>query len=300
MWDDEDCRSFVKTNFPDFLETYDAYPYPIQRADAFRYLVLFKEGGVYADLDTECLRSFEELASTCSFFSAFEPDEHAKIHNVGQILGNAIFGSVAGHPFLNQVIHHLRNDRSETFLHRDVLTSTGPLMLTSVYRLYQGSDLTLLPSHTLYPVSDLNGSYAIHYWSNSWIRNLAGELKSPDPIEIKGFTFFPGLDSPGFDLLNAGRDIAKIALCYKDDSQVAGFNTDGFVKHRIRPRYRWEIMPEAGSKEGLYIRDTLIGWRSLNLLWGLGRAGTAAKPIKAHQPANSSAGAESIKDRRRL
>jgi len=34
-----------------FLETFDAYPYPIQRADAIRYFVLHHYGGIYIDLD---------------------------------------------------------------------------------------------------------------------------------------------------------------------------------------------------------------------------------------------------------
>ena len=34
-----------------FLETWDAYPYNIERADAIRYFVLHHYGGIYLDLD---------------------------------------------------------------------------------------------------------------------------------------------------------------------------------------------------------------------------------------------------------
>jgi hypothetical protein len=37
--------------YPWFLETYDGYPFPIQRADAIRYFVLAHFGGTYLDLD---------------------------------------------------------------------------------------------------------------------------------------------------------------------------------------------------------------------------------------------------------
>jgi hypothetical protein len=37
--------------YPWFLETFDGYPYPIQRADAIRYFVLHHFGGIYIDLD---------------------------------------------------------------------------------------------------------------------------------------------------------------------------------------------------------------------------------------------------------
>ena len=42
------------TRYPWFLETFDGYPYPIQRADAIRYFVLHHFGGIYIDLDDVC------------------------------------------------------------------------------------------------------------------------------------------------------------------------------------------------------------------------------------------------------
>lgn len=56
FWTDATMRSFVQTHYPGFLAQYDAYPYAIQRADAFRYLVLLEMGGVYIDLDVGCVR----------------------------------------------------------------------------------------------------------------------------------------------------------------------------------------------------------------------------------------------------
>ena len=56
LWDDDDNREFVAERFPWFLSTYDRLPTPIFRADAVRPLFLFLYGGVYADMDTECLR----------------------------------------------------------------------------------------------------------------------------------------------------------------------------------------------------------------------------------------------------
>ena len=47
--------------YPWFLETFDGYPYPIQRADAIRYFVLHHFGGIYIDLDD---------VRTCGFFCA--------------------------------------------------------------------------------------------------------------------------------------------------------------------------------------------------------------------------------------
>lgn len=61
LWDDDDNRKFVQTHFPNLLTVYDAYDKNICRADAIRYLYLYTFGGVYADLDFECIRPFEPL-----------------------------------------------------------------------------------------------------------------------------------------------------------------------------------------------------------------------------------------------
>ena len=40
LWTDEMAREFISEEFPWFLETWDNYPYNIQRADAIRYFAL--------------------------------------------------------------------------------------------------------------------------------------------------------------------------------------------------------------------------------------------------------------------
>ena len=51
FWSDHDSRELIRADFPWFLNTFDAYKHPIQRADAIRYFVLYKYGGVYCDTD---------------------------------------------------------------------------------------------------------------------------------------------------------------------------------------------------------------------------------------------------------
>ena len=54
LWTDKKSREFIAAEYPWFLETFDGYPYPIQRADAIRYFVLHHFGGIYIDLDDVC------------------------------------------------------------------------------------------------------------------------------------------------------------------------------------------------------------------------------------------------------
>ena len=51
LYHDKDMRKFIKSYYPWFLDTYDAYPQHIQRVDAARYFIMRKFGGIYLDLD---------------------------------------------------------------------------------------------------------------------------------------------------------------------------------------------------------------------------------------------------------
>lgn len=63
IWDDTDNREFMSSEYPWFLAQYDAYPAEICRADVVRYFYLYSFGGIYADMDTECLRPLDGLLS---------------------------------------------------------------------------------------------------------------------------------------------------------------------------------------------------------------------------------------------
>ena len=58
---------FVRQHYaqrPDILETFINLKFPVLRSDLLRYLILESEGGVYSDLDTTCVKPFEEWIPT--------------------------------------------------------------------------------------------------------------------------------------------------------------------------------------------------------------------------------------------
>ena len=61
LWDDDECKKFVKAEFPEYINAYTRLPKDVERADFFRYLVVFRLGGVYADIDTESIVSLEKV-----------------------------------------------------------------------------------------------------------------------------------------------------------------------------------------------------------------------------------------------
>ena len=281
LWTDDESESFVARHYPDFLSTFQNYPYGIQRADAIRYLVLYQLGGVYADLDYECLQPLDPLLEGHTAVIGMEPDEHAAISKVEHMICNALMASEPGHPFMASVIEHLKRATHGTVADFDILSTTGPLMLNEVYAAYSGRDLTLLPSQILCPLSSdrrklsrhrgitkealrlkaelvRQGSYAIHFWNNGWVEDQLGPLENPKPNKIEGFVFFERRDSPGGDVGYGGRNIPITAQICLNDHRAIAFNTDGFLKSSVKPRLSWKLMKKGEGNEGLYIRTEFL------------------------------------------
>lgn len=280
FWTDEDYLPFVETHFPELLQTFADYSYQIQRVDAIRYLILFNYGGVYADMDFECLRPVDALLANRAFAIAKEPSVHAEWRGVETLLCNAFMASIPMHPFLGSIIAELKRTNPKITFHSEVLSTTGPEMVARVANASRLDERCMLDSRTVYPFASNSremealrnrtgdalikqkaiecGAYAIHYWANTWVRNLAGPLANPDPFKVEGYRFFPGKDSSGYDIGNVGRNVAKVALeCNKDQRAVA-FNTDGFIKHTLRSRDQWSDIRNDGGNEGLYVKKALL------------------------------------------
>lgn len=281
VWSDDDARQLVAGEFPGLLETFDHFPYAILRADLFRYLVLLRRGGVYADLDVMFLAPLTPLLADGGVVLGWEPPEHARSHGLSRLVSNAIMASEPGHPFWQRVLEDLRLAGPKCLTHRDVLELTGPIRLQRLIDedpgYWERTGVRIRDAHLFNPLpsSELGrlragegldeeladrlrstGSVALHVWSNTWIRALAGTLVNPAPDAIEGFVFFRGVDSIGFDVANVGRDAAEAAAACRQRDTVVAFNTDGFAKTRLRAPWRWRRMDNPGPGEGLYVKFT--------------------------------------------
>lgn len=55
FYDDLECDKFMSDFFPDIKHIYDKLPLKVMKADLWRYCIIFKYGGIYADSDTAIL-----------------------------------------------------------------------------------------------------------------------------------------------------------------------------------------------------------------------------------------------------
>ncbi len=210
LWTDEANRRLIEEHYPEFLPVYDAYPLPIQRADAARYFMLHRYGGLYVDLDFECLRPLESMLAGRSCVFGAEPRAHALAHGLSLIVGNALMASTPGHRIWRDVQAALvRHRNAQAWGRLDALRSTGPLMLTDVVQRYGTDEVTLYPPDVFYPQLDAVNSdafsssaeqsryqekmrqglatpdsYAVHHWAGTW--TTSREVKQTLIEEVAG------------------------------------------------------------------------------------------------------------------
>lgn len=121
MWTDEDLDEFMKTEFPDFYENvFTKYDMNIKRIDSARYFILYKYGGIYADMDYKCQHRFFESI----------PDGYVSIaRSLIDFDGgfqNALMISPKEHPYWKCVFKLLEERKDEP----NVIIATGPRIIS--------------------------------------------------------------------------------------------------------------------------------------------------------------------------
>lgn len=97
-FDDSKCRQFILDYFDqEFCKMYDSLPVGVMRADVWRVAIVYIFGGVYADIDTRCLKPISEwIQSDYELVVGVEtPDGE---------LNNYVFAAKPEHPALYFVL----------------------------------------------------------------------------------------------------------------------------------------------------------------------------------------------------
>lgn len=151
FYNDNDVLNYIKNNFSDdILCTYLKInkKYGAARADFFRYLVIYKEGGVYLDIKSTCIYALDDIINENDEFILchWQNDVGMKSQFAGihEELKNIPYGEFqqwhiiakSGSPFLEKVIEVVVNNINSynPWIHnigkRAVLRVTGPIAYT--------------------------------------------------------------------------------------------------------------------------------------------------------------------------
>lgn len=192
LWTDEMNREFIKRFFPDFLLQYDSYESIIQKVDAVRYFILYKIGGLFVDLDFECIENIESLIASSACVFALEPIAHCEQFKKEKIICNAFMACRSGNDFMKTICDSLSSFswQDQHFIN-NILGTTGPFALTEIYDNYLLKDrVTILSSNTVYPLSvneakraliddiddimqeKIDNAHAVHYFFGTWYNKM--------------------------------------------------------------------------------------------------------------------------------
>jgi hypothetical protein len=179
FWTDEDMYKEVRDSFPELYLVFMNLPRKILQIDVFRYCLMAKYGGLYADLDYMFRKPFDILDSKVVLPISRDFDT-----NYPRRFGNCVFASEPGHPFwfmcINDIIQN--TERLSIVSDSDVMDSkfgTGPGFVTHMY--YTCFDLikktiTTPDRFLFHPPSgssdkfmELKDSYGIHYCTSMWV-----------------------------------------------------------------------------------------------------------------------------------
>lgn len=171
LMDDRDNLRFVREEFPEYLELYESFDREIYRADMIRYLLLYKYGGVYMDLDIKLTRPLEDL---------FQNEGELYLVQTPNWSGytNSFMASVPNCLFWIHCVEKIAERAANTpwYIRGDlkVLWTTGPSMVSSVVKEYDRPYVTI-PYKLAHPCSICD-----HYFNrpcsdeHSYIEELEG------------------------------------------------------------------------------------------------------------------------------
>jgi mannosyltransferase OCH1-like enzyme len=167
LWRDADAVAFPMVNRAAF-ESAENFA---MKADIFRYELLLRHGGLYADLDFECLRPLDPLLEQVGE-EAFGGFEWPTVNHC-ESLCNALLGALPGSPFFRHVVaalpENIRLHAAEREVHgvEFISRATGPAFLTRMAAAFPR--ITAFPQPVPYPrASQKPAAYAQHHFAGSW------------------------------------------------------------------------------------------------------------------------------------
>lgn len=159
LFDDGDIHNFMTSYYPELLPTFDGLSSQVERTDMWRYLVLCKMGGVYADSDVVCARPVSTWVQDAGLLVGIEnvfttPEEAKRRDYTRQIqMVQWAIASRKGHPVVcrmgDYVAAHVVEEQQGQFVDPDrnhaILERTGPGIWSSSVHDYisQAGGLTM-------------------------------------------------------------------------------------------------------------------------------------------------------------
>lgn len=205
FWNHNSIEQFMASEFQNLIPLFRSFPYDVQRWHFVRYLILYRYGGLYVDMDYECIKPLDSILSDSLCCFGVEPASHAIQYSEPYIIGNALMASIPYHDFLDHIIQEITIGKWQNQVNAvlQIKESTGSSMIKRIYNAYKKKDnITLLPAELVTPLSfeeireviagvvspeiecKVDNAYAIHYFFNSWDYQIIRKTDFLRPLNL--------------------------------------------------------------------------------------------------------------------
>ena len=134
LYDDNDCREFIKNNFNDIvLYAFDKLKPGAYKADLWRLCILFLKGGFYMDIKMKTVKGFN--LSQLNSKEHLVLDMPLKLPDQKPITGiyNAFMITKKFNPFVKECIKNICINVLNLYVGNHPLSVTGPLFMKSIF-----------------------------------------------------------------------------------------------------------------------------------------------------------------------
>lgn len=186
LWTDEECIKLLQNYYPKIYKVALSCSNNGEKADLFRYCILHKYGGLYFDIDYECLNSFEHIENFKKYelFLFKETNSFYKEFGSRDIIANCVLGAKPNTYFFERLIQSIKNNIFYKIAYKasnkklckidSTLFKTGPFLVTKVFETYKKklpiSKCFLGNSEEFTSNKNTSKAFGIHHSMHSWIK----------------------------------------------------------------------------------------------------------------------------------
>ena len=144
---------------------YDIEPNWGAKADILRYEIIYREGGIFTDIDAISVKPFDIYFQRSFVSHIGEPYND---------ICNGIFGFPAGSNYLKYVINCLKEVRTYNYDYASLPTKlricllTGPILFRQCFEFYNDPNIQMISQQILTLSKDNPDAYTYHTYDSTW------------------------------------------------------------------------------------------------------------------------------------
>ena len=176
IWDEKSIDKLFK-KYPKYQKIYNSLPMTIQKIDVAKYMIMYHYGGVYVDMDMDCIKNIRELIN---------PDDEIIVSNMDTnvIYSNGIFFSSPKNNFWTDMMLSISNlDKywKDYFPTLYIQITVGNVFFTNFVKNYKGKKrildyIYLEPCHNKFECNMTKEAYMIDKLANHWMSSYTQYL----------------------------------------------------------------------------------------------------------------------------